>query len=342
MATRGGVSSFVVSMASTPLWEKWNVKHIATHRDGSALAKIGQFAVSVPIFVYHLVVDRPVAVHLHSSSDGSFYRKYLLNVLARLFRVPVVMHVHGSEFHEFYAGSPSPVQWAIRSSLRGSHAVIALGRTWARRLEAIEPDARVLVVPNAVRPCGEVGQPSADEPVHVLFLGRVGERKGTFTLLEAWQSMLSSTTRNARLTVAGDGEVDRAKSLVASLGVGDTVEVLGWVSQADVPPIMREAQVLVLPSHNEGQPMAILESMANGLCVISSPVGGIPDLIDETCGVLVPPGEVDELARALGDIVQNDATRIRLGGAALKRVRDEFDVDVIWRRFDDLYTEVGR
>ena len=88
--------------------------------------------------------------------------------------------------------------------------------------------------------------------------------------------------------------------------------------------------------------MAILESMANGLCIIASPVGGIPNLIDDSCGILVPPGDVASLASALGDVVQDEQTRVRLGTAALQRVRDEFDVDVIWRRFDRLYRTVSR
>ena len=88
--------------------------------------------------------------------------------------------------------------------------------------------------------------------------------------------------------------------------------------------------------------MAILEAMANGLCIIASPVGGIPELIDDSCGILVPPGDARRLASALGDVVQDEQTRVRLGTAALQRVRDEFDVDVIWRRFDELYHEVSR
>ncbi len=88
--------------------------------------------------------------------------------------------------------------------------------------------------------------------------------------------------------------------------------------------------------------MAVLEAMANGLCVIASPVGGIPDLIDDSCGILVAPGDVARLAGALGEIVRDEQLRVRVGAAALQRVRDEFDIDVVWRKFDQLYREVGR
>lgn len=88
--------------------------------------------------------------------------------------------------------------------------------------------------------------------------------------------------------------------------------------------------------------MAILEAMARGLCVVTCPVGGIPDLVDETCGLMVPPGEVEPLAEALGRVVGDTELRVRLGAAALRRVREEFDIAVVCRRFDGIYREIVR
>ncbi len=82
--------------------------------------------------------------------------------------------------------------------------------------------------------------------------------------------------------------------------------------------------------------------MAAGLCVVASPVGGIPDLVDADSGILVPPDDPDALAAALRKVVTDDAERARLGAGAWRRVCTEFDVDVVSRRFDILYREVGR
>jgi glycosyltransferase involved in cell wall biosynthesis len=342
--TRGGVASYVRGMSNTPLWSTWNVRHVATHRDGSTLAKVAQFAVSVPIFVWHLVVGRPSVVHLHVASNGSFCRKFILSLLAQMFGVPVVAHVHGGYFHEFYANSPVVVQRAVRHLLGRSSAVVTLGATWADRLLSIEPGAAVHVIPNSARSNEAVGQPGAGEAVRVLFLGRIEKNKGTFDLIDAWQKMLAGHGEEPKpaLTIVGDGDVEGARQLVHSLGLDETVDITGWVAPEDVPAIVRSAQILVLPSYFEGQPMAILEAMANGLCVIATNVGGIPDLIDDGCGILLPPGDVDRLAAALHDAVTDEQMRVRLGSAGLMRVREEFDVNVIWRRFDELYRKVGR
>jgi glycosyltransferase involved in cell wall biosynthesis len=80
--------------------------------------------------------------------------------------------------------------------------------------------------------------------------------------------------------------------------------------------------------------------MANGLGVVASVVGGIPDMIDRGCGVLVEPGDVDGLARSLRRVLDDFALRSALGAAALERVRQEFDIDAVWRQFDALYREL--
>ena len=135
LETRGGVSSFVRGMSTTPLWTEWNIRHVATHRDGTTLAKIAQFVVSLPRFVYYVVHDRPAVVHLHVASYGSFVRKFTLSLIARAFGVPVLAHIHGAQFDVFYADTPKIVQKAIRHMLGHSSAVVALGNDMGRAFD---------------------------------------------------------------------------------------------------------------------------------------------------------------------------------------------------------------
>lgn len=343
MSTRGGVATFVREMRETPIWTEWDIRHVATHRDGSLATKLLTYCASIFQYTYRLAAHRPSIVHIHLSSYGSFPRKYLFELMARSLRTPVVLHVHGSDFSVFYAGASRLLRAAIRDALSGAAVVVALGEPWAVALREIAPGARIMVVSNAVRPSNPVDQ-RTDGPVRVLFLGEVGERKGAFTLLEAWQRMVADPAAvvPARLVVAGDGEVERARKRVADLGIDPSVEITGWIAPEQIAALISRSQVLVLPSHREGQPMAILEAMARGLCVVTCPVGGIPDLIDEQCGVMVAPGAVEPLAEALGRVVRDSSLRERLGAAALRRVRAEFDIDVVWRRFDRIYRELAR
>ncbi len=343
LQTRGGISSFVRMLRETELWGRWQVEHVVTHRDGSTATKIRAFAVGLVRYTAALLRRRPDVVHLHMSAHGSFVRKALLFWVARVLRVPAIVHVHGSEFDVFHDGLPGPLRAVVRATLSHADVVVALGDRWARRLAAIAPAARIETVPNAVRiPEPRSGIRNGD--VHVVFLGEIGERKGAFTLLETWAKLAAEPEilGGARLTVAGDREVDRARRMIAELGIADSAWVRSWLSAADVAELLDSAGVFVLPSRSEGQPMAVLEAMARGVCVVASAVGGIPEMIDDgRSGLLVPPDDIDALDAALRRVLADPALRRRLGEAALARVRAEFDLDVVWRRFDALYREVS-
>lgn len=339
--TRGGIATFVRTMEGTPLFSRWRVRHVATHRNGSTPLKVATFAMGVLRYLWVTVTCRPAVVHVHTASNGSFVRKSLIVWLASLLGTRVVLQVHGGGFLDFYQARGSLMRAYIRATLGRADVVIALGEQWAERLRSINPQARVIVVPNSVRPGRQIAQPSAGAPVQVLFLGDVAEHKGVFTLLDAWSHVVGAegSSRLARLVLAGDGDLDRARRQVRDLGLQD-VDVLGWVDPGQVAELLAGSQVLVLPSRGEGQPMAVLEAMGRGLCVVASDVGGIPDLIDDTCGVLVPVDDAAALAAALKHVVDDDSARRSLGSAAHRRVEEQFNADRVWRMLDDLYREL--
>lgn len=341
--TRGGVATYVRTMQQTPLWHDWGIRHVATHRNGSVAMRVTAFLAGTAVFIRELLTRRPSVVHLHTASYGSFARKSMLAWAARCARVPVVIHVHGAAFREFYAGMPRMLQRYVRATLQGADAVIALGETWAGALRQIAPSARIAVVPNAVVPRTPVDQPVPGEPVRVLFLGEIEDRKGAFLLLDSWRRISAETHPvRAELVLAGGGAVAAARARVAELGLADRVQLPGFVQPDLVESLLQRSHVLVLPSRSEGQPMAVLEAMAHGLCVIATEVGGVPDLIDGDSGILVPPEDEDALVAALSSVLADPAERARLGAGALARVRERFDVDKTWRELDTLYRELAR
>jgi glycosyltransferase involved in cell wall biosynthesis len=171
----------------------------------------------------------------------------------------------------------------------------------------------------------------------------VGVRKGTFVLLEAWSKMIARRDcQPARLTVAGDGEVDRARHLVSELGIETSVDVRGWLSETDVSTLLDDAQVFVLPSLNEGQPMAILEAMSRGMCVIGSTAGGIPEMLGDSGGILVEPDDVDGLASTLFHVVNDSDARAGYGKGALRRIEGEFNIEMAADRIDKIYCQILR
>jgi glycosyltransferase involved in cell wall biosynthesis len=88
--------------------------------------------------------------------------------------------------------------------------------------------------------------------------------------------------------------------------------------------------------------MAVLEAMARGLCVIASDVGGLPEMIGDGCGILIPPEDTEAIVAALRLAVHDHELRVRYGAAAYARAQSRFDIGVVQRRLDALYREVAR
>lgn len=338
--TRGGIGSYIRNAEGTALWRRWNIAHISTHRDGSLVRRLATFLLG-SVRLGMTLLRRPDIVHMHASARGSFFRKAILVRLCRVARVPVVLHIHSSEFDEFYAGLGGVARRLVRRTLLDSAVVIALGPHWQEKIRAIAPGADVRPLSNGVsyRRHQPVEQP--DSAVHVVFVGQIGERKGTFRLLEAWGALHRPDDRTQpRLTIAGDGAVERARELRQTLPDPSSVDIRSWLEPDDVAGLLDSAHVLVLPSTHEGQPMAVIEGMARGLCVVASDVGGIPDLVlDGSTGVLVPADDPDRLAGALRRVIDDVSLRRDLGAAAWQ-ASAALDLNVIADRIDEVYADV--
>lgn len=217
----------------------------------------------------------------------------------------------------------------------GAARVIVLGETWAEfvaRDLAVQQE-RIVVLPNAVPGPREIPQ-RVNRPVRVLFAGRVGARKGAPELLEAWSRI--SAGRDAVLVLAG-GLDDPDGSLRAAVARAERVELTGWLDAEALQDQLRRAQILVLPSRAENLPLSLLEGMAWGLAPVVTPVGAVPEVVDDgENGMLVPVGDAGALAQALATLLDDDARRTRMGDAARVTWENGYSMDGYRTRFDDI------
>jgi glycosyltransferase involved in cell wall biosynthesis len=339
---RGGVSSLVRSYYSGGLFQRFDIRYVPTHRDGTAAQKaVAALKAYATLGELLLTSDAPL-VHIHLASRASFWRKAIVCAMARIRRRPYVLHVHGAEFSKFYheeCGAFS--KWIVRHTLERAALLLALSGQWQDTLKGIAPRATVQTLPNAVA-LREVPAPVAEgTPMRILFSGRIGARKGAFELLRAF-ARLASKFPTATLVCAGDGEGEQLKKLAADLGVADRVECPGWLSAEQMADELRRASIYALPSHQEGVPIALLEAMSHSLPVITTPVGGIPEVIEsDRNGVMVTPGDVDAIERELEKLLQSPAERARLGAAARATIAERYSLESTIERLAALYRLFG-
>lgn len=337
---RGGISAMVNVYRAQGLFGRWDVRYIATHCDGSKVRKAAKAAGAWLAFMARLLTARMDLLHVHIASDASFWRKSLFVVPADALGIPYILHMHGGRFLEFYRDQP----WRfarrfIRRVYHRARLVIALSEQWRETLLHISPESRIVVVPNPV--LVPEWQASLDEePPTVLYLGLIKEAKGAFDLVKAWPAVRSAVP-GARLVLGGTGEMDAARALARSLGVEDSVEMPGWIVGEAKDALVRRAWIFALPSHGEALPMAILETMAAGIPVVATRVGGVPTAVDHgTTGLLLEVGDLAALSRSLVELLADAPRRKSMGAAARRAASERFSADTIVPRVEALWREI--
>lgn len=221
---------------------------------------------------------------------------------ARAAGKPYVLQLWGTDV-EFARRAPA----LARPLLRGAAAVVAASHALADAGRELGARA-VEVIPSGVEFPAEVAEP--ERPPHVLFVGRLSEEKGILEFLAA--------TEGIPRVIVGDGPL-RAR----------VPEAIGFVPPAELGRWYEGASVVCVPSHREGYGMTAREAMAYGRAVVASDTGGLRDAIrtGET-GLLVPPRDAGALRLALGQLLEDDELRARLGAAARLAAKEQFSQDV--------------
>ena len=142
--------------------------------------------------------------------------------------------------------------------------------------------------------------------------------------------------------VADSETPDSILQFARSLRIEQSLRLPGWVDGNEKDNLMQEADVFVLPSYYEALPLGVLEAMALGIPVVTTPVGGIPDVIEDGInGLLVEPRQPEALARAIVALLMDDALRTRLRETAHTDVRKRYSTEAVIEALETLYREIG-
>lgn len=334
--------SAVVADLRRVLSPRLPVRLLVTHERGVLLHRLVVALCALADFTWLLLTFRTALVHAHVSMRGSLWRKSVFLGLARIFRIPTVFHLHGSAFTEFYERECGPLRRClVRRTLERATAVIALSENRREYLARIAPAARIVVIPNmadvAAIQAGIARSRATRSASTLLFLGEIGQRKGIYDLVRALRP-IAGAHPDVRLVAGGTGEIEQVRALARELGVGERLLLPGWVSGEAKARLLGEAAIYVLPSYRENLPVSILEAMAAGLPIVSTRVGGIPDLVRHGAeGFLTEPGAPSELAHQIMQLLADRDLRERLGASAKRRAIEEFSPSAIEASLEALY-----
>jgi glycosyltransferase involved in cell wall biosynthesis len=281
---------------------------------------------------------RPDVVHTHIQ-----VLRYALPSMLLLKRASLVHTVHNLAEREIEPRA----RWIHRYAFHHGVVPVAVAQEVAVSLERVYGITQCRVVPNGI-PTGSYAHPQTsrgkwretegfrDNDVLFVCVARFSPQKNHALLLKAFAQGPASDP-NAHLILVGDGVLrEQLQEQAKDLGLLGQIHFLGL--RSDIPDVLGAMDVFALSSDWEGNPLSVMEAMASGLPILSTAVGGVPDLFASgKQGLIVQPGDVQGFSDAMAWLLRNREARQYLGMAAARRARENFDVSTMVRAYEELY-----
>ena len=325
---KGGIAQVIRSYSS--LFEKFYF--IPTVKEGGKLFKIWVALKAMVRLCYLCVFHGVKIVHIHGCSNNSFRRKKYFIIIAKLLGRKVVFHIHGAEFKSF--SQNYGVEKVIRV-LNRCDIIVALSQSWKEYFISSLKQKHVLIINNIVDYPVVMQTPKKDSVFNIVFLGEIGKRKGIFDLVDMLLNFHEEYKGCLRLHIGGNGEVEELQRMIEP--IKDVVEFYGWVDVEMKRRLLSQANAYILPSYNEGLPISILEAMSYKLPIVSTRVGGIPEIVkDGYNGFLIDPGDKNAMKEAIDKLLVDEKLQKKMGEYSYEIVQKYFPQEVE-KQLLDLY-----
>ena len=324
---RGGIGAVIG--IHKDLYEEFNF--IASHRPlKNNFFKILYFIRQLIRLIGFLATRREIkVVHIHSSKQGSFYRKLIIACIVKLiFRKKTINHIHSGNFSRFYDSSNVISKRLIWFFLKLNDVTFTVSDSWKTYFETFFHLKHVHKINNIVIPPqhgSSLGASTKNGLVYFLFLGMIHPDKGIFDLLQVLKDHRTELFNRIKLFIGGSGQIVQLKKMIEAGELGEMVEFKGWVTGSEKDNLLQFSDVFVLPSYYEGSPVAVLEAMSYGTPVISTTIGGIPEIVQSGFnGWLHRPGDQVALLNAILYYINEPESIKKHGARSMQMIEDYY------------------
>lgn len=332
--TRGGITSVVKAHKKGKQWKYYNCVWIETHIDKGIIWKLLYFIKG--LFKYLCLLPFCDIIHIHTSEPPSAIRKCIFMPFAKILKKKVIVHFHAFSPETTINGKYRKIYQYL---FEKADIVIVLSQIWKKYVnDVFNLGDKIKVIYN---PCtSEISNDTYNKKKEILYAGTVNARKGYADMIKAF-SKIASDFPDWKIVFAGNGEIDKGKLLAKQYKIESKVIFLGWISGSKRDQVFKEASIFCLPSYAEGFPMAVLDAWAYGLPVITTPVGGIPDIaMDGKNMLLFNPGDIDALAKNMKALITDTTLRNNIIKESINLANTSFNIDTINAQIGNLYKEL--
>lgn len=327
----GGVAVVVDSLST--YYEVFN--YIPSTKGNIIILKFWTYLKCIILLLKSLQSKRLKIVHIHGSSYGSFLRKSIIIFICKVFKKKIVYHIHGAEFKLFY--KKYNYFNIVERIIRKVDILIVLSKNWKVFFSDIVDPDKIVILNNMIPKPDLEYKLEKKNVIEFLFLGEIGERKGLFDMIDVIVSHKQDFLDKFILYIGGNGNISKLTDLIEKEDLHQIVKFVGWVSGDKKKELLTSCDVYILPSYNEGLPISILEAMSYGMPIVSTNVGGIPEIVkDQENGFLINPGDKQDLFKRIKFIIDNPQVIDKMGQASKQIVKNYYPENVI-PKLEDIY-----
>lgn len=326
---KGGVSTVINNILEDIYIEDVLFFEYASWKSGNILFRISYSIYKLMFFPFFLIKNDIDVAYLHFSQNGSFTRKKYYSKVAKFLNKKVIFHSHSSSFNIFYNQFQEHKKEKIKKVFKDyCDCLIVLGEEWKQFYEEEVgiPLHKIEVLYNAVR-CPSYNLYNSSSYIITMF-GRLGSRKGTYDVLKV-AKMFQDNKYKVHFKLYGDGDLKEVQEIITTQQVSN-VSVEKWIKGDEKTQAMSQGVLNILPSYNEGMPMAILETMALGVPNISTNVGDIKEVISEgNNGFIIEPGEIQNLYKTIENYIYktDNEYKKQMSTVAQQTINTKFNID---------------
>lgn len=342
----GGMAAVVESYMNSDFFHKHQICYIATNNEIAIRSdkkitcnKLKVAMVAWVVIIKALLKGKVSALHVHCATDNSFWRKSVFIITGYFFRIPILVHIHGSDPAFYGKDCGAFKRTLIVRVLNLADRLIVLSAYWEELFKDWGVKATIKILPNPVELIPVLENKS--KQIQLLFMGVLLRRKGVFQLLEAFKQLIKKYP-NLHLVYAGSGELfEDLKDKINLLGLGNQITLAGWVQGADKMLLLQQSTIFILPSYNECFPVSLLEAMSAGIPSVVTNVGGVVDIIqDGDNGLLVNPGDIEEIVLKVSALLDDKLLRERIGKNGRDYVISHFECNLVMSLLESIYREL--
>lgn len=330
----GGVASVIKQMKQMAIWKKYACYWLGTQIQRGIWLKLGYalksyLIASFRIWRYHII-------HFHTVPDRICLIVQLpVLLLALVGKKKIIMHVHMGNQLAHHTNN-FLFKWCLNKADR----IVLLAKKWEALFKSQYPNVNtpIVVIYNTCEKGQHVDECTKDNVI--IMAAYMNENKAPDVLLKAWKK-IHQRYQNWRVVMMGNGRVDYYREMAYEMGLDGSVDFTGYLSGSAKEEIWNKASIYVMCSYNEGFPMVVLEAWARGVAVVTTPVGGLPDVIvdNENC-LVFPFGDSTSLADRLEALMRSPAKRHKLTQNGVKLFNNVFSQVSISDQWDALYQMV--